>query len=423
MWEVISSIALLRSSNKELELFAQFLEGSRPTEEFYRYLKVRRLAHDVLVGVKLPLLQASANIQEYLCLKRALHIAHILFPHSPPSVDRLMAQLQVRAIPWSQAEISDKDRKLVPMSSVGGAAVMATPRTARPPTATPSQTNGSSSVRRAVSSSWSRPRSAAPSSFSSSSPSPPPPSSSSSLVTSTRLFTPSLAQSASLARRPQSGLTRSSNAASGSSAPSALALALADTSFSSANTAAANNHPSLASPRKSVRTGTTSHADDDDDDDGSGDTHKSGSEENDASSDRCVTLAEFMSLLLAEFETVRLQTLLSLWTKNLFEMIDSNGDGFVDYHGFARLCRTAQPAYSERLITHLYGNIRRNAGTDQISLSTFEKFCYQLLREGVSFSLMPLPPELSSDVSRLHDVVSSVLATYSSSSQIDRVQL
>ncbi len=72
---------------------------------------------------------------------------------------------------------------------------------------------------------------------------------------------------------------------------------------------------------------------------------------------RCISVTRFLELMLAQYRVIDLQIRHSKWSRLVFDQVDSNRDGWIDFGQFTQLMSTAQPVHSTRELHHLFQNV------------------------------------------------------------------
>jgi hypothetical protein len=127
--------------------------------------------------------------------------------------------------------------------------------------------------------------------------------------------------------------------------------------------------------------------------------------------ERCVSLMEFLEVLISAFRKLELQLRHRQWAEDLFDsamrhsaaLAQANSEialhpaqiaaaaaveQRMDFASFQSVFALAEPRYTSREIASLFSNLTRSAGMKTLSRTTFTRLIVSLMGEGVMFPLL-----------------------------------
>ena len=104
-WDIVNSLVKYRDTDREIGMFVEFLEESRPLDELILFLRTRAVVMASTVGIRWPghlLDRGNKSCCEYISLCRARDVLSTIFSESSNMQDDVYREVLNVAITWNQ---------------------------------------------------------------------------------------------------------------------------------------------------------------------------------------------------------------------------------------------------------------------------------------------------------------------------------
>ena len=104
-WDILQSLCRYRHSSREIAIFIEFLEESRPLDELILFLRTRAVVLASTVGVRWPghlLDRGTKSCEEYISLCRVRDVIATIFNTAPEMQDEIYRDIVHMSVTWNQ---------------------------------------------------------------------------------------------------------------------------------------------------------------------------------------------------------------------------------------------------------------------------------------------------------------------------------